>query len=510
MPLRPYQEECIRAVESSLAEYAKTPEHGSALVCLPTGSGKTVIFSEICKRRAGRGQRLLVAAQGVQLINQTAASIRNWTNGDLKVEVEMASNRAAIDSDVVVASIHSMKNERLRAYCEQHFDLIIVDEAHHAVSNLYAELIQHFDAPLVGFTATPNRADKRSLGDVFNNIAYEKSLLEMVREGWLADIVVKSVPIMADFSGVNLIGKDLDPAQSGAIVARLFDDVIKTLNQHASDRKTLVYWPLIQTSKGFTEAANASGLPTAHIDGETSKEDREKILEDLKNGRIKVVSNISVLTEGIDIPPADCILMMRPTSSQGLYTQAVGRGTRLHDTKKNCLILDPHFLHESLNLMEPARLIAEDEEQFSHIKASLGADGRLEDAADKAREEIEKKMVERLAQRARKHPTTRTLIQMSELYRSPAIMEFKPTSRWHEDPVTDAQSSALIKMGIKDISLIASKGHASAILDAAAKRRDKGLATFKQVALLKRWGVKNTEQMPYVEASAIISRRLGR
>lgn len=467
---------------------------------LATGSGKTTIFCDIADRVVKSNGRVLIVAHRKELIRQCA--VRVFIQTGITPSIEMAGEAASLDSDVVVASIGTLKGNRLTRFPHDHFSMIVIDEAHHAASDGYKRMIKHFGgAYLMGVTATPNRADKQNLADVFADVAFELNILDLTRMGFLSPIRVKSVPLTIDVSDVTMRGGDFSANELGDALTPYLRETAEVILRYAKGRKTLAFWPLVATSQSFKKVASEVGLRVAHIDASTGTGERGNATRLLDIGEVDVISNVGVMTEGVDIPCVDCVIIMRPTKSQSLFAQMVGRGTRLYTGKEDCLVLDPHFLHESHDLMEPANLIAADGKEGALVAKYLEEGETLDEAEEHAKADIAAAMIASLRAKAKRSPQTRTLIELSELFRNPEVLEFVPTMRWHSDPATQSQLAALEKMGVKGVSL---KGHACVILGEAAKRREKGLATPKQVLWLRKIAYPEPEAVTFNDASIIL------
>lgn len=336
--LRPYQEEALAAIEAAAARGVRR-----ALVALPTGTGKTVIFAEQVHRRPGRALLLVhrdeLLEQAVEKVHAVAPSLRV---GRVKAE------RDEVDAPVVVASVQTLARPARLARLTPDFATVVVDEAHHAPAETYRRILTHvgsFEAggPLtLGVTATPDRGDGVGLGAIFEAIVYRKSLLEMIEAGYLADLRALRVRLALDLGRVRVTHGDF---AEGALGDALLDAgapavVAHAYGTYAADRKALAFTPTVAVAHALADALRAAGVAAEALDGETPRETRRAILGRLRTGATRVVANCGVLTEGFDEPTVDAILVGRPTRSRALYTQMIGRGTRLAPGKADCLILD--------------------------------------------------------------------------------------------------------------------------------------------------------------------------
>jgi superfamily II DNA or RNA helicase len=340
--LRSYQREAIEAVLAARRDGVRR-----MLVCLPTGAGKTVIFSELA--RLARKQ-VLVLAHREELLGQAKAKLETAMDGRHVVAIERGSERAPANAKVLVCSIRSLHEERLaRVLRGRDVGLIIYDECHHAaaednlrVLNQLGAFDENWSGTLLGFTATTARGDGKGLNKVFEKIVYTRHLHEMIDDKYLVPLRGFRISTSADLTKLSSgsldfredeLAEAVDIEERNALVAR-------SIQELARDRRTIAFCVTVNHARNLCHALNILGVPAGIVYGEMSSEIRAKTLADFRNGRIQVLTNVAVLTEGFDDPGTSCIAMARPTRSEGLYAQCVGRGTRLHTGKKDCLILD--------------------------------------------------------------------------------------------------------------------------------------------------------------------------
>jgi len=336
--LRPYQNAALEAIGAAEARGVRRP-----LVGLPTGTGKTVIFADLIRRRGGRA---LVLAHRDELVRQAADKIA-MVAPDAEIGVVKAE-RDEHDAPVVVASVQTVAQpHRLRRIATD-WETVVVDEAHHATAETYCRVLEHVGALgdsgslALGVTATPERADGTPLAAVWNEIVYRAEILEMIRAGYLADLRAVRVHLEADLDAVrtrhgDLVAGELDVALRDANAPR---HTVEAYCEHAKGRKALVFTPSVRLAHEMAERFADAGIPAEALDGTTPMDERRAILERLRTGDTLVVPNCAVLTEGYDEPSIDCIIVARPTKSRPLYIQMVGRGTRTWPGKRDCLILD--------------------------------------------------------------------------------------------------------------------------------------------------------------------------
>jgi len=497
--LRPYQIQAHEAIVSGFENYNKQ------LLVMPTGGGKTIQFAALAQHY--RPRRTLVLAHREELITQAVDKIHKATG--LVAEVEMADYRASLDAPVVVASVQTlMREQRRNRWPRDHFGLVVVDEAHHALADSYLSTLRHFDedAFVLGVTATPDRTDKRNLGRYFLNIAYEVTLLDLIKQTWLSPIRVKTVPLSLDLRGVRTTAGDYNADDLGHAIEPFLGQIADVLLEHRH-RKMLVFLPLITLSEQFAEMCRERGIAAEHVDGQSTE--RAEILARFHKGETTLLSNAMLLTEGYDEPGIDCVVCLRPTKSRSLYSQIVGRGTRIHPGKDHLLLLDFLWLTHEHNLVKPANLIAHDAEEADEISEALGVDGDLEEARDGVIADRTRKLKERLALNSRRSSQIFDAMEFAVGIADPDLADFMPTMGWHGDPVTAKQSEILLRNGINPSS-IRCKGQASAIIDKLFLRRDLGLATAKQVRWLRRFGHEKPELVTFQEAGEFLNERFNK
>lgn len=339
MELRDYQREAIDAARARLRVDRST------LVVLPTAAGKTVIFAAIARAAVAKGGRVLVLAHRSELLDQATAKIRAVAP-DLDVEREQASSRAH-GAPVVVASVQTLhRATRLARWARDAFALVIVDEAHHAAATSYQRILDHFArAKVLGFTATPDRSDGIGLGGTFGSIAYSRSMLDLVRLGFLAPIRGRIVRVDGfDLEGVKVVAGDLQDKGLAEALEQpgVLDAIARSLVVDSEGRSTLVFVPSVALAHALAELLEQiEGVGGAvAIDGTTHEDVRAIRFAQFGSGHKRFLVNVGVATEGTDLPRCSCVAVCRPTMSRSLFTQMIGRGTRLFDGKVDCLVLN--------------------------------------------------------------------------------------------------------------------------------------------------------------------------
>jgi superfamily II DNA or RNA helicase len=370
-PLRDYQ---IEAVQKTLQGWK---EFDRLLGIAPTGSGKTRIFSAITRGRLKNG-RVLILAHREELISQAIHKL--WRDEQIAADKEKAEQRARLEAAVVVGSVQTFRADRRARFPVDHFSTIIVDEGHHVLADSYQSILSYFQGTKVfGCTATPDRGDRRNLAVYFEQIAFEISLPDMIRAGWLCPIKVKTVPLEIDISRVGMRAGDYSEEEIAVALEPVLQELAGAIKAYAFTRKTLVFLPLVRTADQFASILQNHGLPAESICGESPN--RKEILARFDSGDTRFLCNAMLLNEGFDCPCIDCVVCLRPTTIRSLFSQQVGRGTRIHPGKENLLLLDFLWLSREHNLVRPASLIARDEVEQAQIEAQLGAaDGDLLEA----------------------------------------------------------------------------------------------------------------------------------
>lgn len=345
LELRPYQQACLRSI---LAAYKAGRRR--VLVTLPTGTGKTVVFSEF-PRFFRMKKRLLVLAHREELLEQARHKFE-LAHPELRVEIEQAARHASDDAQVVIASVPTLgrgDGQRLARLRREDFFLVVVDEAHHAVASTYLKIFDHFglrepDTPrmLVGFTATPYRSDKSGLGEVFEDIVFRRDLQSMIREHYLARIRGWRIATEIDLDGVRVRHGDFVESQLAAAVNVEVrnDAVVKAYRDFAPGRRAVIFCADVAHAHAVGAAFRKAGVAAAEVWGAMPSQERRAVLDAFSAGGISVLANCMVLTEGFDEPRVDCVILARPTKSHLLYVQMVGRGTRLHPDKQDLLVID--------------------------------------------------------------------------------------------------------------------------------------------------------------------------
>ncbi len=506
MELRKYQEEARQSIHDEWKSGVK-----NTLLVLPTGCGKTIVFSKVIEDRVKLGERVLVLAHRGELLEQAADKLEQSTG--LKTATEKAEE-TSLNSwfRVVVGSVQTlMREKRLHQFDKDFFDTIIIDEAHHTIANSYLRILEHFDeANLLGVTATPDRGDMKDLGQVYESLAYEYTLPQAIKEGYLAPIKALTLPLELDLSSVKQQAGDFSTRDLGNALDPYLESIANEMMKNASDRKIVVFTPLVNTSKKFVEILNQKGFRAAEVNGESK--DRTEILGDFDNDKYNVLCNSMLLTEGWDCPSVDCIVVLRPTKVRALYSQMVGRGTRLFPGKEDLLLLDFLWHTERHELCHPAHLIAHNDEVAAAMTKRIEEAGvplDLELIEEKAEEDVvadrEEKLAEQLAEMRKRKRKLVDPLQFEMSINAEDLTGYVPAFGWEMGPPTEKQQKELEKIGILP-DQIDNAGKASVLLDRLKKRRDEGLTTPKQIRFLEQRGFQKVGTWDFENAKKLINR----
>lgn len=509
MNLRPYQQEAFERVLSEWDGGVK-----KTLLVLPTGTGKTIVFSKIAEECVRRGKRVLIMAHRGELLEQAADKIFKSTG--LQCSVEKASETCLGQwYRIIVGSVQTLMHERrLKKFTPDYFDVIVIDEAHHCVSDSYQRVLQHFNNSYVlGVTATPDRADLKNLGSYFDSLAFEYTMPQAIKSGYLVPIKALTVPLKIDISMVGISAGDFKVGEIGTALDPYLYQIADEMVKYCMDRKTIVFLPLIATSQKFMEILNEHGFVAAEVNG--SSEDRAQILQDFEDGKYNVLCNSMLLTEGYDCPAVDCIIVLRPTKSRPLYAQMIGRGTRLSPEtgKDHLLLIDFLWMTERHELCHPAALICEDEDVARRMTRDMedaaGEAQDIEEAEKRASEEVvaerEEALAAELAAQRRKKSRLVDPLQYAMSIEALDLANYKPIFGPEAQAPSQSQKDSLEKLGIRADS-VETSGQADKLLDTLHDRRIRGLATPKQIKQLEMRGFQNVGTWSFEQARKLIDR----
>lgn len=507
MELRTYQEEARQAVER---EWDKGV--GRTLLVLPTGCGKTIVFAKITEDRVRSGDRVLILAHRGELLEQAADKIKKATGLGCAVE---KAGESCLGSwyRVVVGSVQTlMREKRLRQFPSGYFGTIIIDEAHHSISDSYQNVLRYFpDAKVLGVTATPDRGDMKNLGEVFGSLAYEYTLPRAIKEGYLSPIKALTIPLKLDISQVGIQSGDLKAGDIATALDPYLEQIADEMGRHCKGRKTVVFLPLVKTSQKFRDILCGKGFRAAEVHGESR--DRAQVLEGFERGDHDVLCNSMLLTEGWDCPSVDCIVVLRPTKVRSLYSQMVGRGTRLHPGKDHLLLLDFLWHTERHELCHPADLICTSKDVAQAMTKALeeaaGCPVDIEEAERSASQDVvaqrEEALAKQLAEMKNRKKRLVDPLQFEMSIQAEDLSGYVPSFGWEMAPPSDKQKATLEKLGILP-DTIENAGKAAKLLDRLDKRKAEGLSTPKQIRCLERYGFQHVGTWDFQAAKGMIDR----
>lgn len=512
MELRPYQQQAKDAIFSEWENGVK-----KTLLVLPTGCGKTIVFAKVAEECVKGGSRVLILAHRGELLDQAADKIGKSTGLGCATE---KAEQTCLGSwfRIVVGSVQSMMREkRLNQFPNDYFNTIIIDEAHHCISDSYQKVLRHFpDAEVLGVTATPDRGDMQNLGTVFESLAYEYTLPKAIKEGYLSPIKAVTIPLKIDMSAVGVQAGDFKSGDIATALDPYLESIAEEMEKYCSNKKTVVFLPLVKTSQKFRDILNNHGFKAAEVNGDSK--DRAEILGAFDKDQYNVLCNSMLLTEGWDCPSVDCIVVLRPTKVRSLYCQMVGRGTRLSpETNKDHLLLLDFLWHtERHELCHPASLICESAEVAQKMTENMEKDAGcvidIEEAEKAASEDVvaqrEEALAKQLSEMKRRKKRLVDPLQFEMSIQAEDLSGYVPAFGWEMAPPSDGQKKTLEKLGILP-DAIENAGKASKILDRLDKRRREELTTPKQIRFLESRGFQHVGTWQFETAKNMIDRIAG-
>lgn len=513
--LRPYQKEALDAIKNHLSICKRQ------MVSLPTGAGKTVLF---CSTIDYLNVRSMVVVHRIDLLSQTEKTMKEWIPHK---KLSVLDKTIDPEADIFLCMIQAANN-RLAILKELGIQLLIVDEAHHASAPSYKKLVEHLgffekDKLLIGFTATPD--EKNS--DIFEKIVFHRTLFDLIREGWLCPLVGKRIYTttslkelsqpdkqvlseMYDQGERNEKDKDFNENKLKHIVNTFERNslIVKSYLELASDRKrTVCFCASREHSQNMAKMFCENGIKAVHLEGDDKPEYREEVYEKLHKGEIQMITNCNLMTEGNDIKPIDCIVMARPTRSDALYTQMIGRGARKHLEKDNCLILD--FNDKDCEIVTLAELVKK-EEKINEDEVSIKSEWEYEEdyAVDREYQYKNSDLVHSSGKIIDMdidfEYSSEKLSQFTRADYNPALPYGK--SRYEIIPATENQIRSIRKFidqgHIKEIDLdVLSKAKASKIIARYCLKNDR--PTDKMADILRKYD-EDPEDYSYKEAHEFI------
>lgn len=495
----------------------------AVLGLLPTGCGKTVCAGMIAKHaKEVLGRRSLILAHREVLISQAADKIGRF---GLDVGIEMGDQRvddftlfSGGEPDVVVATVQTLQGRRLNKRGQREFGVIVTDECHRSRAASYGRIYDYFqDYYHLGITATADRGDGQNLGAVYSKVAYEYTLRQAIREQWLVPILTARMPCGVNLKDISTTKGDYSVSELEERIAPHIESLCDIVRGEIGTRQTIIFTPDVGSAEATASALNLMGVSAKAVSGRNGKVANKSTLEEFDNFGFQVLVNCDLLIEGWDCPQVACVVVMRPTKQRNRYVQMIGRGTRRYDDpegnplKEDCLVID--FAWETTSSHELVTAVelfddSDTDDEVTQIAAELLVSGKERDplkAIEKA-EEIKRERTTLKIRLTGKRTSYKKIVfdpvGVGSVIGLPikAGWDFNPAN-----PATGKQVDALTRMGVQDVSGISKTG-AGKMLDALIKRREAGLASFKQVSFLANLGVelKQARTLTFAEASKTI------
>ena len=544
--LRPYQHACLAAVEAGWKEFSRL------LVDMPTGSGKTTVFAALAKLNHEMGGKTLVLANRDRLVRQTADRIQKETGID--AEIEMADERASPYAPIVVASVQTLANHtRLTSFPDDHFSLIVPDEAHHSGAPTWAKVLNYFNigaeslaedwehpvpgvpfkhkAKVCGVTATPDLGARKSLGEWYQSLAFRYTLIEAVNDGWLVPIIMENVPLEIDVRGLKAgrtnHGSDFTDADISARLVPVIEALAKQICAKASNRKSIAFVPSVECARLLAEAINRHGLRGIFVSG--SCEDVDEKTDAFRDaGPGTVLCNCALYVEGADFPDVSCVIFGRVTRSKGFFRQMAGRGTRVlpgivdgletaelrklaiaNSKKPNLLLLDPLWLSDEIDLCSAYDLFTDKPEVKQRMAAMGGVGKDLVELEKDAERDFLAALTREARKKARRDARVIDPLALCVTLGEESLVMWEPTTQWEELPPTPGQLNFLRKQHI-DVEKIKYRGLAQAVTVKLLQRFAAKLCSYEQMTFLAQLEVpeKDTVMLTRAQATALIDAKL--
>ena len=533
MKLRDYQNKAIGGIVESLRS------HRSALVVSPTGTGKTILFAEATRMA---NKRCMVIAHREELLTQAAEKIEGLSGRrpDIEQSVLWANEGHFSKAKVVVASIQTL-NAKMRTgrrherFDADEFSLVIVDEAHHAVSNSYRRVLNWFhkknpSCKILGFTATPDRSDKLALGSVFETVAFDYNIRQAIEDGWLVPVKNTSVQVDGlDFSQVRTTAGDLNRGDLASLMEfekNLHGVAMPTL-EIIGDKQTLVFASSVNHAERLAEIFDRYKPNCADfVCGATETQKRRDVIRRFKEGDTQILVNVGVATEGFDVPMVECVAMARPTKSRSLYSQMVGRGTRPQpgtvdgvdtpdlrraaiavSSKPHCHVIDFVGNAGQHRLVHASDILGGDEPEEVQERANKIIDSGVTDDVVEAIEIAKVEIEEEDEQRKKRSGFRATKVEYKTKESDPfGALGIKPSSAKflkNQRQLSGNQLAFLTRSGV-DVNHY-SQQEQRLLHSELVKRIKSKKCSLKQAKILNKYGFE-TKNMKFKEASSLLDR----
>jgi superfamily II DNA or RNA helicase len=499
-----YQRECKDAC------FLEWQTCNSLLVVAATGTGKSVIAADIAESTEGP---VLVLANRDELVDQMRGHLEKATG--TYVEIEQGDLRASARARYVVGSVQSFHKRRLESMGKDRFALVIADEADLFVAPTYRRAFEYFNAKKLGITATADRGDGKALGLIFDRVAYEYDILTAIDDGHLVPIVGRHVEVKEiDLKRVGKTKGDFVEGELDEEMARSVKPIVLATLEHEPNRKGIAFFPGVRSAELAAAEFNLQRPGSAaFVSGETPHWERKQIFADFRSGKLQFVCNCNIATRGFDAPATDLVIMARPTLSRTLFSQMVGRGTRVlpgiieHLTERDqastrrglvavsgkpaCTVLDFVRNSERHSLVGVEDLLggrySDAERKVAKKKREEGDTRDTRDILKDSKAELEKLAKSYSAK-------VKTVVRPFDPFHILGMDRERLGVTGHKKPISPRQREVLIKIGVSAVALkTMSYKEASAVLDEMNERRKKGFCTFGQMNKLQEFGVTNKE-----------------
>ena len=519
---RPYQQEAIDAILEGFRSNRK------GLLTIPTGGGKNYIAAHVIDFYRRANQRCLFLADRNELITQPLESLSDFVG--IQAGVEKAELHCLPEDRVVVGSIQTMVR-RYENFAPDEWGLIICDEAHLSMAPSWQKVLRHFEpAKVLGMSATPFRSDGLELRSFYEAEFYRKTLQDLQDDAYLVPLMIEELDQeinVADLKvkrGVD--GKQFDEAELSERLEPHLERIARELLKKCDGYTILAFLPMIYISQKFVQICNKAGLWSVHVDGDDPE--RVRKINDFKAGKIRLLSNASLLHTGFDAPACSATLNLTPTFSTVRYQQIVGRSTRSFpggmidqpglespdralaiacSPKPHALIIDPMFQFGQHGLMIPESLSATGAEEAEEMKAyrQKAKKRSLQEVNLEFLAEKEAKMLERLRQQKRREEGVMSVQEFAVRTGNHFLADFTPVYEKEARPITDFDTKLLTNRGI-DPESCTCRGQVDLVCRAINIRRAKGLAEIPVVMRLIAAGVVSPWTLSRQRASAILVR----
>jgi len=476
--LKPIQKEVANSIHKDLF----VENNNTVLASISTGWGKTILASKMIEHYSKKGLKCLFLANRSELIFQTEDKFLKASS--MVADIEKANKFASLKSNVVVASCQTMaKDGRLDRFPVDHFDFIVIDEAHGTGCDQYQIILNHFKSKYLFLTATADKLIDKGLFDIVDKVSYEFTLTESVEAGYNVRPVAKHVNVSFDESTTD----DLDDD-------KIFDKIMPAVNlailENCKDKKTIIFLSSVERSKKTVEQLKELGLNAIHVDGYMANGERRKALGDFACASIgSVICNASLLGTGYDQPDVDCVVVLRNVSSRALYSQMCGRALRVSPGKKHGLILDFLGLIKKYNITASINEIAMIKKVFIDKMKTGGTVDLIDQDRDfiaEAEKQLALKIILENEKKAHKNLVSADYINkdLSVWTYGLSIPRFNSPNELTENHVKILNAFGVSAQGLK------SGNHADTLIIIMKQRQERGLASAKMVRALRKSGDK--------------------